>query len=217
MRLIHKLSPRRYAPRVTDQRSIAHCDHELIQIVDSALAEVARKSGSWLVCRKGCTQCCIGAFPINSLDAHRLRRGLAELQARDPERGHRVRERARQSIARLSASFPGDPNTGVLAEGLETSQRFAEFANDEPCPVLDPETGACDLYEARPMTCRVFGPPLAGASQELAVCELCFVGATEAEIAACAVELEIGDREANLLERLGQSGGTIVAFCLGEV
>ena len=47
-------------------------DRALIQIVDSALAEAARRSGKWLVCRRGCTQCCIGVFPINQLDAPAL-------------------------------------------------------------------------------------------------------------------------------------------------
>ena len=56
-------------------------DRTLIQIVDAALAEAARKSGQWLVCRVGCTQCCIGPFPISQLDARRLRGGLAELEA----------------------------------------------------------------------------------------------------------------------------------------
>src|SRR4051812_14579993 len=32
--------------------------------------------------------------------------------------------------------------------------------DDAPCPVLDPDTGMCDLYEWRPLTCRTFGPPL---------------------------------------------------------
>ena len=61
-------------------------DHELIQIVDAAMAEAARKSGSWLVCRPGCASCCLGLFPISPLDAMRLRRGLADLTASDPER-----------------------------------------------------------------------------------------------------------------------------------
>jgi hypothetical protein len=53
-------------------RSLTTKDQMLIQIVDSALAEAARRSGEWLVCRPGCTQCCIGVFPINQLDASRL-------------------------------------------------------------------------------------------------------------------------------------------------
>ena len=39
-------------------------DRALIQIVDAALSEASRKSGAWLVCQVGCTQCCIGPFPI---------------------------------------------------------------------------------------------------------------------------------------------------------
>src|ERR1700675_2965314 len=94
-------------------------DQQLIQIVDSALTEAARRSGEWLVCRPGCTQCCIGAFPINQLDALRLRQGLADLEVREPQRAERVRERAREAVTRLSKDFPGEPVTGILDEGDE--------------------------------------------------------------------------------------------------
>src|SRR5437868_6881996 len=126
-------------------------DRELIQIVDAALAEAARKSGAWLVCRLGCTQCCIGPFAISQLDALRLRRGLAELEAFDSERACRVRERAHKSIERISCQYPGDTVARLLAED------DSGLADDEPCPALDPETGGCDLYAARPITCRTFG------------------------------------------------------------
>src|SRR4029077_14002226 len=116
-------------------------DRRLVQIVDAALADTARKSGKWLACRPGCTQCCVGVFPINQLDAVRLKQGLATLEEHAPERAHRVRQRARESIARLSQDFPGDAASGLLDEGEGAEQRFAEFANDEPCPALDPATG----------------------------------------------------------------------------
>ena len=50
-------------------------DRDFIQILDAALAESARRSGEWLVCKLGCTECCIGPFPITQLDAVRLREG----------------------------------------------------------------------------------------------------------------------------------------------
>jgi Fe-S-cluster containining protein len=191
----------------------------LIQIVDSALAEAARRSGEWLVCRPGCTQCCIGVFSINQLDAWRLRRGLANLEKRAPERAWRVRERARQAVARLSRDFPGDPVTGVLDEGDEAEERFSGFANEEPCPALDPETGNCELYESRPMTCRVFGPPVRS-EEGLGVCELCYHGASDAEIAACEMKADPGDLESELLKQVekktGVCGNTIIAFCLAS-
>ena len=194
-------------------------DQKLIQIVDSALADVTRRSGDWLVCHPGCTQCCMGAFPINQLDALRLRRGLADLEKHAPERAARVRQRARESVHRLSPEFPGDAISGVLDEGDEAEKRFGDFANDEPCPVLDPETGYCELYESRPMTCRVFGPPVRS-EEGLGVCELCFQGASDKEIAACEMKPDPGDLESRLLaeveKRTGKRGSTIIAFCLAS-
>jgi Fe-S-cluster containining protein len=194
-------------------------DKKLIQIVDSALADVTQRSGKWLACRPGCTQCCVGAFPINQLDALRLLRGLADLEKRDPKRASRIRQRARESVARLTPEFPGDPVTGLLHEGEDAEQKFDEFANDEPCPVLDHETGLCELYESRPMTCRVFGPPVRSEGG-LGVCELCFQGASDNEITACEMTPDPDDLESRLLKDLvkgtGRRGDTIIAFCLAS-
>ncbi len=192
-------------------------DQLLVQIIDSALADTARRSGEWLVCKLGCTQCCMGVFAINQLDAIRLQQGLVELELTDPERAAQIRERARASMARLGADFPGNPATGILDEG-EAAARFDEFANDEPCPLLDPLTGACDLYAARPMTCRVFGPPVRS-EDGLGVCELCYHGASDEQIAACEMEVDPEGVEAALVEELeritGRRGRTIVAFAVG--
>jgi len=169
-------------------------DAALIQIVDAALAEAARRSGPWLVCRPGCTQCCLGPFEINQLDARRLRQGLNALEGSDPERAVRVRERAR-------AYAGGD---------------------DEPCPALDPATGRCDLYAARPLTCRTFGPPVRCGDDAVGVCELCFKGATDDEIAACEVEIDPEGMETDLVAEAeaeaagGGRGMTTVALALAS-
>jgi Fe-S-cluster containining protein len=179
-----------------DIRRIESGDRALIQIVDAALAEAVRRSGSWLACRPGCTQCCMGPFPITQLDARRLRQGLAELEANDPGRARYVRERAKRAAEFLSSDAGGD----------------------EPCPALDPETGRCDLYAARPITCRVFGPPMRLSDGPVGLCELCFQGASEEEIAACATQIPAGEIEAGLLCDLeaatGSRGDTTVAQAL---
>ena len=206
----------RYASDMSSRR-LPSADGALIQIVDAALADAAQRSGEWLVCRPGCTQCCVGVFAINQLDAVRLQQGLAELEQTDATRAGRIRLRVRASVARLAAEFPGDAKTGVLDEGPEAEERFAEFANDEVCPVLDPETGLCDLYDARPMTCRTFGPPVR-TEGGLGVCELCFHGASDEQIAACEMVVDPDDVESKLLGQLektrGPRGRTIVAFCV---
>ena len=196
-------------------------DQKLVQIVDAALADAARKSGEWLVCRPGCTQCCIGVFAISQLDAERLRQGMRKLEASDSERAANVRQRARASLERLSRDFPGDPRTGILATDDSALARFNSFADDEPCPALDPATGRCDLYSARPMTCRTFGPPVrSGLEGGLGVCELCYHGASNKQIAACEMVPDPEELEPALIreaeESTGIMGETIVAFCLAS-
>ena len=194
-------------------------DRELVQIVDAALADAAQRAGSWLVCRPGCTQCCVGAFTINVLDAVRLRAGMAALQKSDPNRARRVKDRAYNYLNRVSDQFPGDPVTGILDESKESHQRFEDFANDEVCPALDIGTGTCDLYQFRPMTCRVFGPPVRSESGHLGTCELCFHGATNKQIAACEMNPDPDGLEDALIAELTEKGKptqTIVAFVLAE-
>jgi Fe-S-cluster containining protein len=192
-------------------------DTRLVQILDTALADTSRRSDDWLVCKPGCTQCCVGVFAIHQLDVARLQKGLEELTVADPERARSVRERARRSVDRLAEGFPGDPVTGLLDPSEEAEARFEDFANDETCAALNPETGLCDLYQARPVTCRVFGPPVRS-QQGLGVCELCYHGATEEQIAACEMIVDPDGLEAKLLrefeESSGRHGRTLVAFAL---
>ena len=194
-------------------------DQKLIQIVDAALADAAQKSGDWLACRPGCTQCCVGVFAINQLDALRLKHGLVKLKKQSPMRAMAVLARARKSMTRLAPDFPGDLRTGILDESEDAAERFEGFANDEPCPALDPKTGLCELYEYRPMTCRVFGPPV-HSDDGLGVCELCFQGASDEQIAACEMVPDPDEVESKLLEKVekneGLRGSTIIAFVLAS-
>jgi Fe-S-cluster containining protein len=193
-------------------------DQQLVQIVDAALADATRRSGEWLKCKPGCTQCCVGVFAISQLDAVRLREGLAKLEKSDATKAERLKKRIALSRKKLSKGFPGNAATGVLDESDEAQERFEEFANDVPCPVLDPKAGTCDLYDARPLTCRAFGPPIRS-EEGLGVCELCFKGASSKVIAACEMTVDPDDLESKLLKHLekrtGARGRTIVAMAFG--
>jgi Fe-S-cluster containining protein len=196
-------------------------DTELVQIVDASLTEAARRAGEWLVCRPGCTQCCYGAFAINQLDVLRLRAGMDALRTAQPERAAEIERRAQHWIDEHGRDFPGDLATGILGETDVERERFEEFANEAACPALDPATGLCDVYEWRPMACRVFGPPVAmdagdGGGPALAHCELCFAGAGSEQVAACemVVPNELEESFVDELEREGLRGETVVAFAV---
>jgi Fe-S-cluster containining protein len=193
-------------------------DSELVQIMDAALIDAARRAREWLVCRPGCTQCCYGAFAINALDAVRLRAGMDVLRVAEPVLAAEIERRARAWIAAYGAEYPGDLATGRLGESEADRERFEDFANEAACPALDEQTGRCDVYAFRPMTCRVFGPPVrmdAGTGDEGALghCELCFHGASEQQVKSCEMEVP-HELEAAVLDKVGETGETVVAFAL---
>ncbi len=155
-------------------------DRRFLRLLASELAAGARVAGLQLVCRIGCTDCCVGSFPITQLDARRLRAGLAALGEADPVRAGAVLARARTAIA--------------------------ERDLEGPCPALDPETGACDLYASRPVTCRTYGPPVRIGTDRLPPCRLCFTSAPQETIERARVTIDAaGDEQAMLtaLERAG--------------
>ena len=188
-------------------------DQQLVQIMDAALAEAHRRAGPHLVCRVGCTQCCHGPFRINALDVARLQAGLHALDQIDPALVSQIRLRARAWVQKYATAFPGDSETGVLTESEAEIERFEDVADQAPCPALDSATGRCDLYAWRPMTCRVFGPPVRVQTGALACCELCFTGADEVEIAACEMPVP-HDLEDVLVAEMGDRRETIVAYAL---
>ena len=195
-------------------------DPALVQIVDAALADATARGGAWLACRPGCTPCCHGVFRISQLDAERLRAALAALAREAPAAAALVEARAHRLVATLSADFPGDAATGLLSPLPEAEAAWDAFADlpaaDGPCPVLDPASGRCTLYSGRPMTCRVFGPPVLG-EQGIGVCELCYQGASEEQILAGEMHLAHGALEAELDRELaarGLAGETVIAWAL---
>jgi Fe-S-cluster containining protein len=189
-------------------------DSLLVQIMDEAFTEASQHAGERLVCRQGCTQCCHGAFVVNPLDVLRLRSGMDMLRATEPALAAEVEHRAQMWVVEHEASFPGDPQTGVLGTSDFDRERFEGFANEAPCPALDTESGRCDLYAWRPLTCRIFGPPVRmGDGQALAHCELNFIGASTDEVAACEMTVPF-DLETELLEEVATNTETVVAYAL---
>lgn len=194
-------------------------DRQLVQIVGASLADATHRArtgdgGSRLACRPGCTPCCHGVFRISSLDAERLRSALQALNLVSPPRSAAIRGRALHLANTLHPDFPGDPATGILdPEDVGTWDAFSDLLQaDAPCPVLDPITGQCELYSARPLTCRIFGPPVRN-QFGLGVCELCYVDAAEADMLAGEMHLNHHDLEEDLDRQL-PPGETIIAWGL---
>lgn len=124
------------------------------------------------------------------------------LEAADPARAAAVRARAAEYVAAIGSETPVDP------DGLPA------VLDEVACPALDPVTGCCDLYDARPITCRAFGPAARMGGEAVGACELCYAGATAEQIAECAVDIDPEGLESELIAAHGLSGTTLVAFAL---
>jgi Fe-S-cluster containining protein len=121
----------------------------------------------------------------------------------------------------LSDGFPGDPATGRLSIDESKLDSFFELHAGLPCPVLDPASGRCELYEWRPVSCRTYGPPVLFGREKSPPCRLCFAGAPEEEIERCRIEPDRDDLEETILVRLGVVAGedweTLIPFALARL
>jgi Fe-S-cluster containining protein len=188
-------------------------EERLLASISASMETARRLGGEWIACRPGCTSCCMGPFAITSLDALRLQKGLEALRRQDPARAAEIQRRAESYLERMGNAYPGDLQTGIL----DDEDALPAFLDEVPCPALDPKAGTCDLYEARPVTCRTFGPVTRVGEESFGACELCYQGASDAEMAACAVEIDPEGLEPailDLLETEGSAGMTIVAFAV---
>ena len=211
--------PRRHPPETAPaDPHLERTDRELLRVLDADFARAAALAGEWLVCAPGCTDCCIGPFPITRLDGLRLRRGMLELERSEPARAAAVRARARAAAAALRPEFPGDPVSGRLADDPQRLDPFFERQRALACPALDPASGLCELYDQRPVSCRTYGPPVRFGEHAAPPCELCFRGAPPHEIERCRIEPDRGGLEQALLSRIGAAADedweTLVAFAL---
>ncbi|MFO0775553.1 MAG: YkgJ family cysteine cluster protein [Nitrospiraceae bacterium] len=110
-----------------------------------------------LPCARGCHACCIGPFPITSLDAARLTEAVAQLPL---DLAQHIRTRADEQITAYETAFPQLRRQPHLDEwdDAEIDRLVSQFS-DRPCPALL-DDGACAVYVDRPITCRLMGLPV---------------------------------------------------------
>lgn len=189
---------------------------ELLASLDRGFAAARRRAGAHLVCRAGCGECCRRPFPINRLDARRLRRFRDALAQTDPARRSRLVARSRVAAARLRAVLPD----GVVPHDPTRLDAAFERLGELPCPALDPEHETCDVYEARPVACRIYGPPTRFGATDAPPCRLCFTTASPREVERARFEPDPAGEERRLLDGLGappdEEWSTFVAFELEE-
>lgn len=109
-----------------------------------------------LPCQQGCSQCCVGLFPVTILDRQEIQRGLRTLS--DTHRNRIERTAAEQATA-LTVAAPRLNTSRFIDRWPEGDvDRIIERFDTWPCPALE-QDGTCGLYEFRPLVCRSMGVP----------------------------------------------------------
>ena len=103
--------------------------HQIQEAVHSRVNEITTAQTNW-PCRRGCDDCCRHLASVPVVNAEEWR-----------------------SIAAAMDQLPGE-----IAVGIRSRIRNSAFA-ERPvtCPLLDSASGACLVYEARPVACRAYG------------------------------------------------------------
>jgi Fe-S-cluster containining protein len=121
-------------------------------------------------------------FDITLLDALYLKRGFDRL---DESLKISIACTADERLKALSQQFPLFVAPWILNQLPESEWDAIMPEEDEaPCPLLS-ETGACLVYEYRPMTCRLNGIPLIDVSGEELFDEWCTLNFVKANPLKC--------------------------------
>ncbi|HSF18840.1 MAG TPA: YkgJ family cysteine cluster protein [Vicinamibacteria bacterium] len=192
----------------SSRETLVRLDEILLYRFDAEVTRGETAAGHHVTCHLGCTECCIGPFEISALDALRLRSGFASLPQ---ETAQEIRERARAQWDLFRPSFPGDTSTGVLDDDERERESFCETFASVLCPVLDPGSGACLLYEHRLLACRSFGLPVVQGDERLPPCRLNFTSADDSDVMRATIEPDPEYLEGDLLVLLDEEGETVIA------
>ena len=149
-----------------------------------------------MVCREGCDACCYHPFSITEIEAARISGAVRAAPNGD------LRARAVAYLGQRSKLFA---RTGYIEARGNLPPTEARLA----CPALD-ETGACRLYEHRPLICRRVGAPLAHPTEpgRIFACEKNFrPGQAFSDPKLVTIQLGLAGSKDELEREFDQAGG----------
>ncbi len=152
---------------------------KILDEADQHFSAVIQSQPQNLQCRRGCSLCCQGLFEIGAADVALIAEGLSRV---DPAVAELMTSRA-------SAIFEATKHPNLRECTPRQKEKFFARTEDLACPALD-ESGACLIYDSRPLVCRTFGLPIRTGERYMGEeCELNFTAASQSEKEAAAWDL----------------------------
>jgi len=127
----------------------------VVRDVDAVFAKFENEMGELVKCGKGCSDCCNALFDISLVEAMYInekfnkkfsgikRSAIMDRAANADRMIHKLKRKV------YKASQEGRPASEILMEVAKARVR---------CPMLS-DDNLCELYEYRPITCRLYGVP----------------------------------------------------------
>lgn len=108
-------------------------------------------------CEKGCCDCCHALFDLTLVEALFLNSVFnARFKGKDRTRVLKRADEADRQVHRLKRDA-----FRAVKDGQNAQEILLEMAKVRVrCPLLD-DQGLCEMYDARPVTCRIYGVPTA--------------------------------------------------------
>lgn len=127
----------------------------LVEQVEAVFKQVQNEYGECVSCKVGCADCCHALFDLTLIEAmfikHQFDKVIPKEDRQEIVERANVADRKVYKLKRAAskAHQEGKPENEILEE--MAVQRIR-------CPLLD-ENDKCEMYESRPITCRLYGIP----------------------------------------------------------
>lgn len=128
---------------------------ELVRQVDAAFEKVQKEYGECVTCKVGCADCCHALFDLTLVEAIYIKNKFdAKFAGENREALHEKANKIDREIYKIKRQAHKD-----FESGKSESEILEEMATLKMrCPLLD-DDDKCQLYDARPITCRLYGVP----------------------------------------------------------
>lgn len=127
----------------------------LVDQADAVFKRVQEEYNECVACKVGCADCCHALFDLTLIEAMFIKSQFdkvvsEEQRARLIERANTADRKVYKLKRDASKAYQnGEPENKILEKMAEQRIR---------CPLLD-DSDKCELYESRPITCRLYGIP----------------------------------------------------------
>ena len=142
---------------IPDLSSIFSAYERLRDQADLIFAQVAKSQGPECVtCHKGCSDCCNALFDLSLVEAMYINHAFIKAFDYGPKRSEILTraDRADRQLTRMKRDLFHEEKKGIDTMTIMNDAATMRMR----CPLLG-DDGLCELYDARPITCRLYGIP----------------------------------------------------------